>query len=138
MRIPGTISRWIRSTNSSLTGAPAISPVRSADRSRPWRPGSRSSVTKAVGTPWWTVTRSRSMISSAAAGSVSSCSTSDAPATSVPSTPVPSPKTLNRVDRPKTTSSGPIPTASTVAAAVSSRLRWVSETPLGFPIVPEV
>jgi hypothetical protein len=45
---------------------------------------------------------------------------------------------LKSVLRPNTTSSGFRSMPSAHAAAAQSRLVWVSDTPFGFPIVPDV
>ena len=124
-------------TRSGDTGAPATTPVRSAVRSRPAKVLSRIRSWNIVGTPWQTVTRSCSRSSSAPPASNRSCSTRVPPTQIVPTT-VETPKTWKNGTAASARSPSRSSSASALSRAVSTRLRWESRTPFGFPIVPEV
>ena len=92
-----------------------------------------------VGTPSNTVTRSRSITCSAAAGLNLGISVRQAPDTTAAFSPQVCPKLWNSGRQPITTSSGP--RSSSVVAVTEAFFRMlacVSSAPFGVPVVPEV
>ena len=93
-----------------------------------------------VGTPWKTVTLSRSMISSALAGSKRGIIDRHAPTATAAFRPQVWPKVWNSGSAPSSTSSS-VTCAERAAADTSQFLRrfaCVSSAPLGEPVVPDV
>ncbi len=92
-----------------------------------------------VGTPWKTVTPSRTISSMAASPLNRASSTSVPPSRKVPFIPTVWPNVWNSGRHPSTTSSWRASFASkTLTVAFMTRLRWVSSAPLGWPVVPLV
>ncbi len=127
----------IRLTSSSDTGPPATIPVRNDGKCAPLKRGDRISRWNIVGTPWSTVIASDSRSSTARSASNCSCITIVAPAATVPMT-IETPKIVNNGTDTRTRSDGDISSASPVRTAVSTIVRCVRQTPLGFPMVPDV
>ena len=119
--------------------APPDMHARSEDTSASSRSSQLSIAWYIVGTPWKTVTLSRSMISSAFAGSKRGIIDRHAPTETAPLSPHVCPKEWNSGSAPSRTSSS-VASAS-VRAEISQflrRLACVSSAPLGAPVVPEV
>ena len=91
-----------------------------------------------VGTPANSVTLSRSMISSAFAGSKRGMNVSVAPDSAHAFMQHVWPKEWNSGSAPSTMSSSSKPNRSRDAWAFLSMLSWVSSAPLGWPVVPDV
>ncbi len=91
-----------------------------------------------VGTPSNTVTRSRSMISSAWVGSKRAISDSIAPDATAAFIAQVWPNAWNSGSAPRTTSSECRPSRSIATCTLRPRLSCVSSAPFGFPVVPDV
>ena len=91
-----------------------------------------------VGTPANIVTLSRSMISSALAGSKRGMNVSVAPENAQAFMQHVWPKEWNSGSAPSTTSSSSVSNSPCDAFALAIMLSWVSSAPLGWPVVPDV
>ena len=92
-----------------------------------------------VGTPSKIATASRSMMSSALAGSNLGSSVSVPAEATVAFSPQVRPKTWNSGRQPITTSSALFfSSVRAVSSALRTRPAWVSSAPFGWPVVPEV
>ncbi len=90
-----------------------------------------------VGTPWQMVTPSCSIRSRPSTGSNSLCRISVPPVIRVETTTC-MPKTVKNGTVASTRSACVWPSASVAWKAAYTRLWWVSTTPFGLPIVPDV
>ena len=98
-----------------------------------------SSALYIVGTPWKTVTRSRSMISSALSGSKRGSIVTHAPVRTAQFIVQVCPNVWNSGSDPSSTSSVlKSPRARTETVQLLCRLAWVSSAPFGVPVVPLV
>ena len=93
---------------------------------------------KNVGGPTMNVTRSRSMRSTASAGSHLAISTVPIPAAPGTHTPFCRPDTWARGAGMSTTSVGVSSCTSIISRALHTRARWVCMTALGWPLDPDV
>ena len=97
-----------------------------------------SSATYIVGTPWKTVTRSRSMIAIALPASKRGSSVSVPPTAIVAFNAHVWPKAWKNGSAPRVTLVSSRSNSSTAAATLRIRLAWVSWAPFGLPVVPDV
>jgi hypothetical protein len=91
-----------------------------------------------VGTPWKSVTRSRSMIASARPASKREISVRHPPAVIVALSAQVWPKEWNRGSAPSVTSVSPSAWSEITARALRVRFSCVSSAPFGRPVVPDV
>ena len=101
-------------------------------------PSACSSALYIVGTPWKTVTRSRSMISSAFSGSKRGSIVTVAPLETAAFIVQVWPNEWNSGSAPSRTSPSPNSAKPADDAQLRSRFAWVSSAPLGLPVVPLV
>ena len=119
--------------------APPDMHARSEDTSALSRASQLSIAWYIVGTPWKTVTLSRSMISSALAGSKRGIIVRHAPTATAAFRPHVCPKEWNSGSAPSRTSSSRLARAcARTSSQFLRRLACVSSAPLGVPVVPDV
>jgi hypothetical protein len=112
--------------------------VRSADRSRVWKPGSRDIASSIVGTAKNEFTRCASMTSSVPAASNPRTTTAHPPRSRVGFTVPLSPPMWNSGASARVRSSAVKSIPRPWLTAFQVMLPWVSTAPLGRPVVPEV
>ena len=112
--------------------------ILSDEWSRSSRESSLSIALYIVGTPAKIVTWSRSMISSALAGSKRGMNVSVAPESAQVFMQHVWPNEWNSGSAPSTMSSTSVPNTASIASAFLNMLSWVSSAPLGWPVVPDV
>ena len=124
----------------SSTGiaAPPDTHSSSADTSASAARRSFSIAAYIVGTPSNTVTRSRSMISSALPGSKRGSRVSTPPTAIVALSAQVWPKEWNNGSAPSMTARSSIPKRPTTTSTLRSRFSCVSSAPFGVPVVPDV
>ena len=127
-----------RSTSTGSDAPPEMH-VRSEEVSGRWPRGTASIALYIVGTPRKTLTRSRSIIASALAGSKRGSSVRQAPAIRPAFIAAVWPKLWNSGSAPRITSSSVSRiSVSSFVFAFTYRFACVSSAPFGLPVVPDV